>query len=154
MRKLILIALAGMLPLMFCSKKTDSKVEKYAIKEGQPITIPAEVKTTETGLKYLDLKEGDGPVPQDGQTVVVHYTGWLMSGKKFDSSVDRNKPFKFVLGYGQVIPGWDEGLSTMHVGGKRRLFIPYQLAYGERGYPPVIPPKAMLVFDVELLGVE
>jgi len=77
-----------------------------------------------------------------------------MNGKKFDSSIDRNKPFKFTLGHGQVISGWDEGISTMKVGGKRRLFIPYQLAYGESGYPPVIPPKAMLVFDVELLDIE
>ena len=134
----------------FCSKKT----EVPAIKEGQPISIPANVKTTNSGLKYVDIVKGSGPTPQAGQMVVVHYTGWLMNGKKFDSSVDRNKPFKFVLGQGQVIQGWDEGISTMKVGGKRRLFIPYQLAYGERGYPPVIPPKAMLVFDVELLDIE
>ncbi|MHB2150848.1 FKBP-type peptidyl-prolyl cis-trans isomerase [Calditrichota bacterium LG25] len=146
----IFLLLIALLSLTFCSKDEQSQ----AIKEGTPIAIPSNVVTTNSGLKYLDLVKGDGPVPQPGQTVVVHYTGWLMNGKKFDSSLDRNKPFRFALGQGQVIPGWDEGLSTMHVGGKRRLFIPYQLAYGERGYPPVIPPKAMLVFDVELLSVE
>ncbi|APF17486.1 FKBP-type peptidyl-prolyl cis-trans isomerase [Caldithrix abyssi] len=150
MKVLKIFLLTALLSLTFCSKDKQGQ----AIKEGAPIAIPSNVVTTNSGLKYLDLVKGDGPVPQPGQTVVVHYTGWLMNGKKFDSSLDRNKPFRFALGQGQVIPGWDEGLSTMHVGGKRRLFIPYQLAYGERGYPPVIPPKAMLVFDVELLSIE
>ena len=150
MKVLKIFLLTALLSLTFCSKDKQGQ----AIKEGTPIAIPSNVVTTNSGLKYLDLVKGDGPVPQPGQTVVVHYTGWLMNGKKFDSSLDRNKPFRFALGQGQVIPGWDEGLSTMHVGGKRRLFIPYQLAYGERGYPPVIPPKAMLVFDVELLSIE
>lgn len=147
--------LAFALSLTFCSNnKEKSMSEKNKIMPGQNITIPDNAITTESGLKYIDLEKGTGPEPQSGQTVIVHYTGWLMNGKKFDSSLDRNKPFRFVLGQGQVIPGWDEGLKTMHVGGKRRLFIPYQLAYGERGYPPVIPPKAMLVFDVQLLGIE
>ncbi|NOX88193.1 MAG: FKBP-type peptidyl-prolyl cis-trans isomerase [Calditrichaeota bacterium] len=141
--------------ITFCSKNKENSVfEKDVIKEGKNITIPSEVTTTSSGLKYIDLVEGSGPAPQAGQTVVVHYTGWLMNGKKFDSSVDRNQPFRFIIGQGQVIPGWEEGLQTMHTGGKRRLFIPYQLAYGERGYPPVIPPKAMLVFDVELLEIQ
>ncbi len=146
----VLFLLLAFLALTFCSKKK----EVAPIKEGQPIHIPKNVETTSSGLKYLDLVEGKGEQPQTGQMVVVHYTGWLMNGKKFDSSIDRKKPFKFVIGQGQVIPGWDEGISTMKVGGKRRLFIPYQLAYGEHGYPPVIPPKAMLVFDVELLNIE
>lgn len=142
--------LLAFLFLSFCSKQ-----EKVApIKEGQPITIPSNVKTTSSGLKYIDLVEGKGETPQTGQKVIVQYTGWLMNGKKFDSSIDRKKPIEFALGQGEVIPGMDEGISTMKVGGKRRLFIPYQLAYGERGYPPVIPPKAMLVFDVELLDIE
>ncbi len=140
--------------LFFCSKGKEKATIKNEIKAGQNIRIPADALTSASGLRYVDIVQGNGPVPQSGQTVVVHYTGWLMNGKKFDSSLDRNKPFQFVLGAGQVIPGWEEGIKTMHVGGKRRLFIPYQLAYGEQGYPPVIPPKAMLVFDVQLLEIK
>ncbi len=140
--------------LFFCSKTKENTSIKKEIQAGQNISIPADAKSTASGLRYVDLVTGNGPLPHDGQTVIVHYTGWLMNGKKFDSSLDRNKPFSFVLGAGQVIPGWEEGIRTMHVGCKRRLFIPYQLAYGEQGYPPVIPPKAMLVFDVELLEIQ
>ncbi len=140
--------------LSFCSKTKEKTSAKKEIQAGQNISIPAEAVVTESGLRYIDIVTGKGAMPQNGQMVVVHYTGWLMNGKKFDSSIDRNKPFSFVLGAHQVIPGWEEGIRTMHVGGKRRLFIPYQLAYGEHGYPPVIPPKAMLVFDVELLEIK
>ena len=108
---------------------------------------------TDSGLQFVEIEEGDGPVPQAGQTIVVHYTGWLEDGTKFDSSVDRGQPFEFTLGAGQVIAGWDEGLSTMKVGGKRQLILPSNLAYGERGHPPVIPPNAQLTFDVELLDI-
>ena len=108
---------------------------------------------TASGLEYDDLQEGTGESPQTGQTVSVHYTGWLTNGKKFDSSVDRGSPFSFVIGRGQVIKGWDEGVATMKVGGKRKLTIPPALGYGANGAGGVIPPNATLIFDVELLGV-
>jgi len=109
--------------------------------------------TTPSGLKYVEIKEGDGATPKTGQTVVVHYTGTLEDGTKFDSSRDRNQPFSFKLGVGQVIKGWDEGLSTMKVGGRRQLIIPPELGYGARGAGGVIPPNAKLIFDVELLRI-
>lgn len=109
--------------------------------------------TTVSGLQYVDVIEGTGATPKSGQTVVVHYTGWLTDKTKFDSSVDRNEPFSFVLGQGQVIKGWDEGLSTMKVGGKRTLTIPPTLGYGARGAGGVIPPNATLIFDVALLEI-
>jgi peptidylprolyl isomerase len=104
-------------------------------------------------LRYIDITPGDGAEAQPGQFYTVHYTGWLASdGTKFDSSLDRNQPYTFQQGVHGVIPGWDEGFAGMHVGGKRRLFIPYQLAYGERGRPPVMPPKSDLIFDIQLLA--
>ncbi|MBA3921651.1 MAG: FKBP-type peptidyl-prolyl cis-trans isomerase [Nostocaceae cyanobacterium] len=109
--------------------------------------------STPSGLKYIEIKEGTGAQPQAGQTVSVHYTGTLEDGTKFDSSRDRNQPFSFKLGAGQVIKGWDEGLSTMKVGGQRQLIIPPGLGYGSRGAGGVIPPNATLIFDVELLKV-
>jgi len=118
----------------------------------------AKVVKTESGLKYEDVKVGTGPVAKAGQNVKVHYTGWLESngnkGKKFDSSVDRGKPFTFPLGAGRVIRGWDEGVSGMKVGGKRKLIIPAGLGYGERGAGSAIPPNSTLIFDVELLAVQ
>jgi FKBP-type peptidyl-prolyl cis-trans isomerase FkpA len=107
--------------------------------------------TSSTGLKYEDLVEGEGEPAQAGQTVMVHYTGWLVDGKKFDSSKDRNEPFPFTLGKGQVIKGWDEGVQGMKVGAKRKLTIPASLGYGSRGAAGVIPPNATLIFEVELL---
>lgn len=108
-------------------------------------------KMTDSGLKYEDLVEGQGAQAEAGQGVVVHYTGWLTDGTKFDSSLDRNEPFSFALGRGMVIRGWDEGVAGMRVGGRRRLTIPPQLGYGAQGAGGVIPPNATLVFEVELL---
>jgi peptidylprolyl isomerase len=114
--------------------------------------------TTASGLQITDTKVGTGAQPQSGQTCVMHYTGWLYNngtkGAKFDSSLDRGEPFEFAIGQGQVIKGWDEGVATMKVGGKRTLIIPPQLGYGARGAGGVIPPNATLIFDVELLGVK
>jgi FKBP-type peptidyl-prolyl cis-trans isomerase FkpA len=108
---------------------------------------------TESGLEYVDLVVGTGQEAKPGNTATVHYTGWLLDGKKFDSSVDRNDPFSFRVGGGQVIKGWDEGVAGMKVGGKRKLIIPSHLGYGARGAGQVIPPNATLTFEVELLGV-
>jgi peptidylprolyl isomerase len=114
--------------------------------------------TTPSGLKYIDTKPGTGPSPKTGQTCVMHYTGWLYEngkkGAKFDSSVDRGAPFEFPIGTGRVIKGWDEGVASMKVGGKRTLIIPPELGYGARGAGGVIPPNATLMFDVELLGIK
>src|SRR5271163_1812931 len=114
--------------------------------------------TTPSGLRIIDVKAGTGPAPQSGQTVTVNYTGWLFvdgkKGTKFDSSVDWGQPVSFTIGQGQVIKGWDEGVATMHVGGKLTLIIPPDLGYGDRGAGGVIPPGATLIFDVDLLGVK
>jgi FKBP-type peptidyl-prolyl cis-trans isomerase len=109
--------------------------------------------TTSSGLQYIDLQVGTGATAQAGQTVTVHYSGWLESGNKFDSSIDRGQPFSFPLGAGRVIKGWDEGVLGMKVGGKRKLIIPSTLGYGARGAGGAIPPHATLIFEVELLGV-
>jgi peptidylprolyl isomerase len=109
--------------------------------------------TTASGLKYVDLVEGDGPSPQPGQMTKVHYTGTLENGTKFDSSFDRGEPYEFKIGTGGVIQGWDEGIMTMKTGGKRKLIIPPNLGYGLQGMPPKIPPNATLLFEVELVGI-
>jgi FKBP-type peptidyl-prolyl cis-trans isomerase len=111
------------------------------------------MNTTASGLQFEDSQEGTGPAVKAGDRVEVHYTGTFQDGKKFDSSKDRGQPFAFQVGAGQVIQGWDEGLVGMKVGGQRKLVIPYQLAYGERGYPGAIPPKTDLNFEIELLRI-
>lgn len=110
--------------------------------------------TTPQGLLYHDITVGTGEVAEPGHLLTLHYTGWLESGSKFDSSLDRKRSYQFILGVGQVIPGWDIGVSGMRVGGHRQLVIPPSLAYGAAGSPPVIPPNATLIFEVELLDVQ
>jgi peptidylprolyl isomerase len=123
-----------------------------------PTSAQGKTMTTASGLQITDSKVGSGASPKTGQICVMHYTGWLYDngakGAKFDSSLDRGAPFEFQIGMGQVIKGWDEGVASMKVGGKRTLIIPPQLGYGARGAGGVIPPNATLIFDVELLGVK
>jgi peptidylprolyl isomerase len=127
---------------------TDIKEPRVATKVEEKDYI-----TTESGLKYYDITPGTGDSPKLGQTVVVHYTGWLTDGTQFDSSFDRGEPLSFALGAGNVIPGWDEGVSTMKVGGKRQLVIPPALGYGDQGAGNAIPPGSTLIFEVELLEI-
>jgi FKBP-type peptidyl-prolyl cis-trans isomerase len=122
-------------------------VEERAIMDEQAIQ-------TASGLEYVEIVEGKGSRPKPGDSVRVHYTGWLKSGEKFDSSRDRGQPFVFAIGRGRVIKGWDEGVGEMRVGGKRKLIIPAHLGYGDSGAGRVIPPGATLIFEVELLGIE
>jgi peptidylprolyl isomerase len=121
----------------------------------QDSTKEGKVITTDSGLKYIELKPGNGAEVKRGDTAVVHYTGWLTNGKKFDSSLDRNRPFEFKVGAGEVIKGWDEGVAGMKAGGKRKLIIPSKLGYGERGAGDgLIPPNAELIFEVELIRIK
>ena len=123
-----------------------------------PTSAQGKTMTTASGLQITDSKVGSGASPKTGQICVMHYTGWLYEngakGAKFDSSLDRGEPFEFQIGMGQVIKGWDEGVASMKVGGKRTLIIPAKLAYGDRAVGGVIPPNATLLFEVELLGVK
>jgi FKBP-type peptidyl-prolyl cis-trans isomerase len=118
-----------------------------------PTKVTGDGVKTDSGLQYWDIKIGTGDEAKAGDHVKVHYTGWLTSGKKFDSSVDAHQPYSFTLGKGEVIKGWDEGVTGMKVGGKRQLHIPPELAYGEAGYKDIIPPNSTLIFDVQLLAV-
>ncbi len=119
-----------------------------------PTKVTGDGVKTESGLQYWDIKLGLGPIAKAGDHVKVHYTGWLTTGKKFDSSVDANSPYEFTLGEGNVIKGWDEGVAGMKVGGKRQLRIPPELAYGDTGFKNVIPPNATLIFDIRLLAIK
>ena len=149
MNKLLLaIAVLGL--TIFAVAQTTKKPSATSA----PTKVTGEPTKTPSGLQYWEIKVGTGAVAQNGQSVKVHYTGWLTSGKKFDSSVDARRPFDFTLGANEVIKGWDEGVAGMKVGGKRQLRIPPNLGYGRNGYPPVIPPDSTLIFDVELLGVK
>jgi peptidylprolyl isomerase len=157
MQKLLSVCLLAAFLLSGCqaSKDEPKSVEQS---QGTTSTYPGwattnEIEVTASGLKYIDLVVGNGAAPATGKNVVVHYTGYLTDSTKFDSSVDRNEALVFTIGVGQVIKGWDEGLMSMKAGGKRKLIIPPQLGYGERGIGP-IPPNAELIFDVELLEVK
>ncbi len=145
-----------------CSRRS-AVVTLAVISGGAAIATPTFAQTgkpvtTASGLQIIDTKVGTGASPRTGQTCVMHYTGWLYDngakGKKFDSSVDRGEPFEFKIGVHQVIAGWDEGVGSMKVGGKRTLIIPAALGYGAQGAGGVIPPNATLIFDVELLGIK
>jgi FKBP-type peptidyl-prolyl cis-trans isomerase FkpA len=144
--------------LLALPARSDEKTAPTAPRSASADKKESKMKTTPSGLQYEDAKEGTGASPKSGQTCVMHYTGWLWEnsakGKKFDSSVDRGQPFEFQIGQGRVIKGWDEGVATMKVGGKRNLLIPPNLGYGARGAGGVIPPNATLLFEVELLGVK
>jgi peptidylprolyl isomerase len=144
-------ALVAIIAFMAASFEPSLLATALAQTLGTPVTTPS-------GLQIIDTKIGTGPSPRTGQTCVMHYTGWLYEngkkGKKFDSSVDRSEPFEFPIGTRRVIAGWDEGVATMKVGGKRTLIIPPELGYGARGAGGAIPPNATLMFDVELLGIK
>lgn len=172
-RGLLLLVLAGMVSAAGCQKAGQPGVEsppssppsatapqggeseegseavKAARKLGTPTDNP--VVTTQSGLQHIDVKEGEGASAKAGQTAVVHYTGWLVDGTKFDSSLDKPQPFEFPLGAGRVIKGWDEGVAGMKPGGVRKLIVPPELGYGSRGAGNMIPPDATLIFEVQLL---
>ena len=135
------------------SEKSSTPNMPSASSPASPTKVNGQPTTTASGLQYWDIVVGTGATAVPGKPVSVHYTGWLTSGEKFDSSLDRGKPFVFSLGDGQVIKGWDEGVAGMKAGGKRQLRIPSALGYGDSGAGGVIPPKATLIFDVELLEV-
>jgi len=143
------VALSCVLMISACAGTGDAPVVQ---------ALPPMTATSPSGLQIADTQPGTGRSPRRGQTAVVHYTGWLYvdgnKGKKFDSSVDKGKPFEFKVGQGQVIKGWDEGVITMKTGGKRTLIVPAELGYGAQGSPPDIPPNATLIFDVELIAVK
>jgi FKBP-type peptidyl-prolyl cis-trans isomerase len=151
MKTLIVIAAVAMLALATLAIAQKAPAKPAA---AGPTKVTGEPTKTASGLEYWDIKVGTGPAAQTGEHVKVDYTGWLTNGKKFDSSVGTGKPFELMLGAGQVIKGWDEGIVGMKVGGKRQLRIPPDLAYGAKGYPGVIPPNSTLIFDVKLLEVK
>jgi len=147
----ILVIIAA---LAFAQTPTHKPIQVVRPNTNAPTKVTGDAVKTESGLQYWDIKEGLGPPAKAGDHVKVHYTGWLTTGKKFDSSVDAHQPYEFTLGQGDVIKGWDEGVAGMKVGGKRQLRIPPELAYGEAGHPPQIPPSATLIFDVQLLAIK
>jgi peptidylprolyl isomerase len=151
---IVLLLLIVAIAIPACSQKeAKNPADKSATEQAAPAAAQAGAVKNPSGLSYTDLVPGKGATPVSGKSVTVHYTGWLENGTKFDSSLDRGQPFVFRIGAGEVIPGWDEGVISMKVGGKRKLFIPAQLGYGAAGAGGVIPPNANLIFEVELLDV-
>lgn len=151
-QNLLRVFALGLLVILLLGLSSCANQEPETQAEGEEQTM--DPVTTASGLQYQDLTVGSGAVAKAGDTVSVHYTGWLEDGTKFDSSLDRNQPFVFTLGTGGVIQGWDEGVAGMQEGGKRRLTIPPELAYGSRGAGGVIPPDATIIFEVELLDIQ
>lgn len=149
---MVLLLLLAAVAIPACSQK--EPVKPAATEKTETKAAAAGAVTTASGLSYTDLTVGTGASPTSGKSVTVHYTGTLENGTKFDSSLDRGQPFVFRIGAGEVIPGWDEGVISMKVGGKRKLVVPPQLGYGANGAGGVIPPNATLIFEVELLDVE
>jgi FKBP-type peptidyl-prolyl cis-trans isomerase FkpA len=149
------VAIAILLGLTAVFVLAQSGTKKSAAADtSAPTKVTGDGVKSASGLVYWDIRVGNGNVAKEGSHVRVHYTGWLTTGKKFDSSVDAGKPFDFTIGNGEVIKGWEEGVAGMKVGGKRQLRIPPALAYGTQGYPGAIPANATLIFDVQLLGVQ
>ncbi len=149
------VAIAVFLALTAVFVLAQSGTKKSAAPDtSAPTKVTGDGVKSTSGLVYWDIRVGNGEVAKEGSHVRVHYTGWLTSGKKFDSSVDAGKPFDFTIGNGEVIKGWEEGVAGMKVGGKRQLRIPPALAYGAAGYPGAIPANATLIFDIQLLGVQ
>ncbi len=153
-QSLILVCIAIFASLFLSAQTTTKKTASPRPNTNAPTKVTGDGVKTPSGLQYWDIRVGTGQEAKEGSRVRVHYTGWLTNGKKFDSSVDAGKPFDVRIGNGDVIKGWEEGVSGMKVGGKRQLRIPPDLAYGKEGYPGVIPPNATLIFDIQLLGVQ
>ncbi|HEY6337878.1 MAG TPA: FKBP-type peptidyl-prolyl cis-trans isomerase [Candidatus Sulfotelmatobacter sp.] len=153
-KSLIVIAMVVVAAIALWAQTAAKKSAAGHPNTNAPTKVTGDGVKTDSGLQYWDIRVGNGQVAKEGSHVRVHYTGWLTTGKKFDSSVDAGKPFDFTIGNGEVIKGWEEGVSGMRVGGKRQLRIPPELAYGADGYPGSIPPNATLIFDIQLLGVQ
>jgi FKBP-type peptidyl-prolyl cis-trans isomerase FkpA len=154
MRHALLIVIVALVAAIAFAQTTARKKPIAHPAAAGPTKVDGDPVKTASGLEYWDIKVGTGATAAAGQTVKVHYTGWLTTGKKFDSSVGTSSPFEFKLGASEVIKGWDQGVDGMKVGGKRQLRIPPELAYGEKGYEGVIPANATLIFDVQLMAVE
>lgn len=150
--KVVTLVIVASSLFVFACKKSEPVAPAAAVALNSAATSQT-IKKTASGLQYEDLVAGSGNTPSPGKQVTVHYTGWLTDGTKFDSSLDKNQPFTFTIGKGEVVPGWDEGVMTMKIGGKRKLIIPPELGYGAAGAGGVIPPNATLVFEVILLDV-